>query len=354
MSQSHDSHPYMSKSQLTDYLASLRNKRNNGQPQNKHRESSEEESDGRGSTPLVQALKERYGSGNTTAGYVDVGMSKGKESPTKRALPPVPGKSENSTGWKVGQRNGQDAKRDDKKREEPQERSSSSTKQNDFWTTGVVRPLPAAPKSGSNKPDPRDELRMPIESLSLDNSRSNPPSINAPSINAPSVSSPRVSVPSINAPSINVPSSSSPSDIMDNQPTKTWPNVHVRSRSSPALLCAVCNKSIAGRIVTAVGSRFHPECFRCDKCNTELVSLALHQADHRNMSRSTNETAKFIVISIIMNCSHHDVNIAIHPSKMKSSLPWAINIIQVTINIFLQINCRSLFLCWMWRCILPS
>ena len=210
MSQEHDSHPYMSKSQLADYLASLRNNRNNGQPRFKGQESSEESSDGHGSTPLVRALKERYGSGNTTAGYIDVGMSKGRESPTKRALPPVPGKSENSTGWKVGQRNSQDAKRDDKKREEPQERSSSPTKQDDFWTTGVVRPLPAAPKSGSNKSDPRDELRMPLENLSIGSSKSNPPSINAPSV----VSAPRVSVPSINAPSINVPSGSSPLDIM--------------------------------------------------------------------------------------------------------------------------------------------
>src|SRR5438045_2589076 len=110
MSQTHDAHPYMSKSQLDAYLASLRNNRNNGQPRNKGRESSEEDSDTRGSTPLVRALKERYGSGNTTAGYVDVGMSKGRESPTKRALPPVPGKSENSTGWRVGQQNSRDGK----------------------------------------------------------------------------------------------------------------------------------------------------------------------------------------------------------------------------------------------------
>ena len=142
MSQKPDTHPYMSKSQLADYLASLRNNRNNGQPRNKDRQSSEEETDGHGSTPLVRALKERYGSGNTTAGYVDVGMSKGRESPTKRALPPVPGKSENSTGWRIGQRNTHDGKQDDKKREELQKRSSIPTKQNDFWTTGVVRPLP--------------------------------------------------------------------------------------------------------------------------------------------------------------------------------------------------------------------
>jgi hypothetical protein len=48
--------------------------------------------------------------------------------------------------------------------------------------------------------------------------------------------------------------------------------LHVRSKSLPALYCAVCTKPIAGRIVTAIGQRFHPDCFRCDKCRTELVS----------------------------------------------------------------------------------
>ena len=98
--QRQDSHPYMSKAQLNEYLSSLRN---SSQPRPEPKQPSiEQNPDARGSTPLVRALKERYGSGNTTAGYVDVGLSKGRESPTKRALPPVPGKSENSTGWKVG------------------------------------------------------------------------------------------------------------------------------------------------------------------------------------------------------------------------------------------------------------
>jgi hypothetical protein len=45
----------------------------------------------------------------------------------------------------------------------------------------------------------------------------------------------------------------------------------VRSKSGPTLFCAICDKPIAGRIVTAIGSRFHPECFRCTTCRTELV-----------------------------------------------------------------------------------
>ena len=278
MSQRHDSHPYMSKAQLNDYLASLRNtphNNNTGHTRSQPSRSSTEDSDDRSSTPLVRALKEKYGSGNTNAGYVDVGVTpKGRQSPTKRALPPVPGvKSDQSTGWRVTPKAaGGYEERKEIPEEIPyvQEGRRSPTKRNDFWTTGVVRPLPAAPRTGNNnKPDPRDELRMPINAMSINDSQQAPPTIASPSINVPSI--PTVSVPSINAPSINVPSSSSPPTLPD-KPEKSWPStVHVRSKSSPALLCAMCTKPIAGRIVTAIGSRFHPDCFRCDKCRTELV-----------------------------------------------------------------------------------
>jgi hypothetical protein len=87
------------------------------------------------------------------------------------------------------------------------------------------------------------------------------------------LSNPAPSIPSINVPSISVPSDSSSARIPEVPPKaeRSWPNIHVRSKGSAALLCAICSKPIAGRIVTAIGSRFHPECFRCDTCNTELV-----------------------------------------------------------------------------------
>src|SRR5271170_8016803 len=275
MFQRHDDHPYMSKTQLNDYLASLRNAphNNTGDTRSQPSRSSTEDSDDRGSTPLVRALKEKYGSGNTNAGNVDVGVApKGRKSPTKRALPPVPGvKSDQSTGWRVGQKGAEERKEIPEEIPYVQEGRRSPTKRNDFWSTGVVRPLPVAPRTGNNnKPDPRDELRMPISTMSINGSKQTPSTVASPSINVSSV--PAVSVPSINAPSINVPSSSSPPTLPD-KPEKSWPStVHVRSKSSPALLCAMCTKPIAGRIVTAIGSRFHPECFRCDKCSTELVN----------------------------------------------------------------------------------
>ena len=263
----------MSKAQLNEYLASLRNNPGKGDTQSQPSRSRAEDSDDRGSTPLVRALKEKYGSGNTNAGYVDVGVAKGGQSPTKKALPPVPGvKSDTSTGWKVGAKAAvyEERRQIPETDPYPPEGRKSPTKINDFWTTGIVRPLPAAPRLGnSNEPDPRDELRMPMGTMSLNDSKNTPPAILNSPIDLSSV--PKISVPSVNVPSIDVPSSSSPPALPE-KIQKSWPgNVHVRSKSSPALLCAVCTKPIAGRIVTAIGSRFHPECFRCDKCRTELV-----------------------------------------------------------------------------------
>ncbi|GAB7338943.1 hypothetical protein MBLNU457_5617t2 [Dothideomycetes sp. NU457] len=41
-------------------------------------------------------------------------------------------------------------------------------------------------------------------------------------------------------------------------------------------LCAHCALPIAGRILTAAGDRFHPECFRCHQCGTNLECVAFY------------------------------------------------------------------------------
>jgi len=292
MTQRYDGHPPMSKSQLQEYLESLRD-----DPSRSHSrtQSTDDTTDSRGSTPLVRALKERYGSTNSTPTYVDVGISKGKEVPTKRALPPVPApKSSASTGWRIKDQNQQEPRQPERQEEVPYSRvrSSSPTKRNDFWTTGVVRPLPSTPRTGSDwplKPDPRDELQL--DQLSLkDATSSRSPSIDVSNTNIPLIHAPSISVPSINVPLVKVPSSTSPEPVYDepDKPTKSWPNVHVRSKSSPMLLCALCNTPIAGRIVTAVGSRFHPDCFRCTTCNTELVRSS------KNCQKLTSGTCRLL------------------------------------------------------------
>ena len=52
------------------------------------------------------------------------------------------------------------------------------------------------------------------------------------------------------------------------------PHITPTSIRSSSVLCANCALPIAGRIVTAAGSRFHPECFRCCMCSEGLECVA--------------------------------------------------------------------------------
>jgi LIM domain-containing protein len=47
-------------------------------------------------------------------------------------------------------------------------------------------------------------------------------------------------------------------------------------RGSATVLCHTCAFPIAGRIVTAAGARFHPECFRCYHCSEALECVAFY------------------------------------------------------------------------------
>ena len=270
----------MTKSQLDDYLASLRSGKNDVSPSHS-RGTSFDDAEDRKSTPLVRALKERYGGTNVTVPYVPVSSPKGSQSPPKKNLPPIPGvKSENSFAW----RRHRSSPSKDSQNDLPQppihiqgpERSPSPPRRNDFWTTGIPptiitsptrgqRPLPSSPR------DPRDELRMPaIDEISLED-KSRP----SPSINVPTIAEPADTVPLLNVPTINVPNDSEQETEKPANAQRSWPGIQVRSKSSPALFCSVCDRPIAGRIVTAVGRRFHPNCFRCETCQTELVNSHL-------------------------------------------------------------------------------
>ena len=51
-------------------------------------------------------------------------------------------------------------------------------------------------------------------------------------------------------------------------------------------LCAHCALPIAGRILTAAGERFHPECFRCHQCGTNLECVAFYpEPDQKHYER---------------------------------------------------------------------
>ncbi|KAJ5868470.1 hypothetical protein N7534_003023 [Penicillium rubens] len=55
-----------------------------------------------------------------------------------------------------------------------------------------------------------------------------------------------------------------------------WHSPYTRS-GVPTASCELCTLSIAGKIVTAGGCRFHPECFTCFHCHTALECVAFYQ-----------------------------------------------------------------------------
>ncbi|EDN10332.1 predicted protein [Histoplasma mississippiense (nom. inval.)] len=58
--------------------------------------------------------------------------------------------------------------------------------------------------------------------------------------------------------------------------TNRWYTPYTRT-GAPTASCSACGLPIAGRIVTACGSRFHAECFSCHHCHTPLECVAFYQ-----------------------------------------------------------------------------
>ncbi|PGH02205.1 hypothetical protein GX51_04779 [Blastomyces parvus] len=58
--------------------------------------------------------------------------------------------------------------------------------------------------------------------------------------------------------------------------TGRWYTPYTRT-GVPTASCTACGLPIAGRIVTACESRFHPECFSCHHCQTPLECVAFYQ-----------------------------------------------------------------------------
>ncbi|KAE8152138.1 hypothetical protein BDV25DRAFT_151637 [Aspergillus avenaceus] len=55
-----------------------------------------------------------------------------------------------------------------------------------------------------------------------------------------------------------------------------WLSTYTRT-GVPTAKCESCSLPISGKIVTAAGSRFHPECFMCFHCQTPLECVAFYQ-----------------------------------------------------------------------------
>jgi hypothetical protein len=110
-------------------------------------------------------------------------------------------------------------------------------------------------------------------------------------VNTPSISA-RPSVPSIN---VNGPTQTSTRPLPDPRQARSpfarshtanarlhWTPTAVRTGA----LCEHCGLSISGRIVSAAGVRFHPECFRCHHCGEGLECVAFYpEPDNKRAER---------------------------------------------------------------------
>ncbi|KAJ6494709.1 hypothetical protein C8R47DRAFT_1116918 [Mycena vitilis] len=119
-----------------------------------------------------------------------------------------------------------------------------------------------------------------------------------PSISFPD-ESPRPPVPQINLPGDDEDTGGGPTINVQDADSKPAPQIFevpgisfsgpVAQRSLPArpptttqrrgLACGGCNGSIVGRIVNAMGLRWHPECFRCTLCNELLEHVSSYERD---------------------------------------------------------------------------
>ena len=59
------------------------------------------------------------------------------------------------------------------------------------------------------------------------------------------------------------------------------PKKRIRVRPAGGLICGGCNGSIIGRIVSAMGSRWHPACFRCTVCDELLEHVSSYEHEGR-------------------------------------------------------------------------
>lgn len=157
-------------------------------------------------------------------------------------------------------------------------------------------PAPRIREQPSAGPKINVSQAPPIPTISV-NGASTPPKINIQE--PPSINVSPASVPAINAPSISVSPSSINAPSSKKQPStrplptpkanSTRPLPRSTASAPPAstphwtpatrrttALCAQCALPIAGRIVSAGGSRFHPECFVCHHCGEGLECVAFY------------------------------------------------------------------------------
>lgn len=159
---------------------------------------------------------------------------------------------------------------------------------------GVTPPIPTI--SVSETPAPRRNIKADVPSISVGpeiptiSINESHASNRVPKINAPSISVTPVIAPSV--PTINVNGSTGFGPAASKRPLPVPGRHNAKSHSysgaatprthwtpttvRTGALCTQCALPIAGRIVSAAGLRFHPECFTCYQCGEHLECVAFY------------------------------------------------------------------------------
>ncbi|KAK8196548.1 hypothetical protein M8818_006713 [Zalaria obscura] len=177
-------------------------------------------------------------------------------------------------------------------------------------TTPSAAPPPPIPIINLPDEEPRSTRALPeepdIPSINIQSGPALPgiPTINIPSISVDPTPATPNSIPSVSA---NLPSSAptrapsrplpTPKPASRPQPSRPHPT-HASTSPLPATkrphvtpsirrttaLCEACALPISGRILSAAGSRFHPQCFTCHACATNLECVAFYPEPERQRS----------------------------------------------------------------------
>ncbi|CAO2650445.1 Nn.00g017370.m01.CDS01 [Neocucurbitaria sp. VM-36] len=148
----------------------------------------------------------------------------------------------------------------------------------------VTPHIPGISISESPAPSRRDNVKVPSiavthdipvisinESPALDRgSKVNAPSIPSINVNGPTGFGPAASTRPLPNPKHHIAKSHSYNGTAT--PRTHWTPTTVRTGA----VCTQCALPIAGRIVSAAGSRFHPECFACYQCGEHLECVAFY------------------------------------------------------------------------------
>lgn len=104
--------------------------------------------------------------------------------------------------------------------------------------------------------------------------------------------------------------SSTSSRKLPTVPQNRWYSPYTRA-GVPTAKCESCTLTISGRIVTASGSRFHPECFMCHHCQTPLECVGFYQEPeakrNERLAEATEDDEEAHVVRFYCHLDFHEL-----------------------------------------------